>query len=185
MCSLELASLWPEIVVLDHPSLYLVVEKGLCLKASGGLHTFTVGIKREARMGLLATEEQAQVSIALEGKQRVNKRRDDPGSPVIARLELRRTIRMAQAYAQRMSPQSMMLALMSCLACLYVAGRWVYGSQWALALSPIVPASNVLRCQVQAELSVAGRDETIARIASFALPAVLVVLCYLLGSNHV
>ena len=32
---------------------------------------------------------------------------------------------MAQAYLQRMTPQTMMLTLLSCLACLYVAGRCV------------------------------------------------------------
>ena len=32
---------------------------------------------------------------------------------------------MAQAYLQRMTPQTMMLTFLSCLACLYVAGRCV------------------------------------------------------------
>ena len=50
---------------------------------------------------------------------------------------------------QRMSPQSMMLTLLSCLACLYVAGRWVYGSQQALALSSIVPTNSVCRVNLR------------------------------------
>lgn len=43
---------------------------------------------------------------------------------------------MAQAYLQRMTPQSMMLTLLSCLACLYVAGRCV---RIPIDLTPYLP----------------------------------------------